>query len=102
MTSQINSYREQIDYIDAQILFYLRERIILSNKIGEIKRINKINILDENREKEIINKIIEQNNNMKNKSITNPFKMDDRYIHLLWNTILDMSKSVQKKKENES
>ena len=98
MTSQINSYRKQIDYIDAQLLYYLRERIILSNKIGEIKRINKINILDENREKDLINKIIEQNENMKNKSITNPFKIDDRYIHLIWKTIIDMSKSVQEKK----
>ena len=97
MTSQIKSYRKQIDYIDAQILYYLRERIILSNKIGEIKRINKINILDENREKDLINKIIEQNENMKNKSITNPFKIDDRYINLIWKTIIDMSKSVQEK-----
>ncbi len=56
--------------------------------------------LDENREKDLINKIIEQNENMKNKSITNPFKIDDRYIHLIWKTILDMSKSVQEKNES--
>ena len=99
MTTQINSYREQIDYIDAQILYYLRERIILSNKIGIIKKKNKMNIMDKNREKDLINKIIKQNENMKNKSITNPFKIEDKYIHLIWKTILDMSKSIQEKKE---
>ena len=40
-----------------------------------------------------------KNENMKNKSVTNPFKIEDKYIHLIWKTILDMSKSIQEKKE---
>ena len=37
MNQNLKSYRSQIDFIDNKILFYLRERMILSKKIGKTK-----------------------------------------------------------------
>tara|TARA_B110000908_G_C10259569_1_gene458161 strand:- start:3728 stop:3943 length:216 start_codon:yes stop_codon:yes gene_type:complete len=68
----MESYRRQIDFIDNKILFYLRERIILSEKICKLKKEMNHTIYNENREKEIINKLIIENNKIQEN--TNPFK----------------------------
>ena len=93
----MESYRRQIDYIDNKILFYLRERIILSEKIGKLKKEMNHTIYNENREKEIINNLIIENNKMKEKSIANPFKIEDRFIKVIWETIFNHSKYIQEK-----
>ena len=91
----MESYRRQIDYIDNKILFYLRERIILSEKIGKLKKEMNHTIYNENREKEIINKLIIENNKIQEN--TNPFKIEDRFIKVIWETIFNHSKYIQEK-----
>ena len=66
----MESYRRQIDFIDNKILFYLRERIILSEKIGKLKKEMNHTIYNENREKEIINKLIIENNKIHKKVLS--------------------------------
>ena len=91
----MESYRRQIDYVDNKILFYLRERIILSEKIGKLKKELNHTIYNENREKEIINNLIIDNNKIQEN--TNPFKIEDRFIKAIWETIFNHSKYIQEK-----
>jgi chorismate mutase len=97
MEEELKSYRNQIDFIDSKILFYLRERIILSNKIGNIKHKLNSDIYNENREKEILNNLYNQNSKMKETSIANPFKIAERFIKVIWETIFNHSKYIQEK-----
>jgi chorismate mutase len=93
----MESYRKQIDFIDNKILFYLRERIILSEKIGKLKKEMKHSIYNENREKEIINNLINENNKIKEISLSNNIKIEDRFIKVIWETIFNHSKYIQEK-----
>ena len=52
-------------------------------------------IYNENREKEIINKLIIENNKIQEN--TNPFKIEDRFIKVIWETIFNHSKYIQEK-----
>ena len=54
--------RENIDFIDDEILILLNERFDLVNKIIEIKKINNLPILNSNREDFIYNKILLEHN----------------------------------------
>ena len=54
--------RENIDFIDDEILTLLNERFDLVNKIIEIKNINNLPILNSNREDFIYNKILLEHN----------------------------------------
>jgi len=87
----MESYRRQIDFIDNKILFYLRERIILSEKIGKLKKEMNQDIYNENREKEIINNLIIENNKIQENTI------EDRFIKIIWETIFNHSKYIQEK-----
>ena len=37
--SDLKSYRSQIDYIDSRILFFLKERMILAERIASKKKL---------------------------------------------------------------
>ena len=54
---KIIKYRENIDFIDNNILVLLKERFEIVKKIKEIKKKNKIEILDKEREKNIYDNI---------------------------------------------
>ena len=88
---QLKSYRSQIDYIDSRILFFLKERMILSKRIAVKKKISNKKILDQDRENEIMKCLLEQNQNDK----VDKFKLDEIFIKRIWNLILDYSKVVQ-------
>mgnify|MGYP006077778435 CR=1 FL=1 len=53
----LHKIRENIDFIDDEILTLLNERFDLVNKIIEIKNLNNLPILNSNREEFIYNKI---------------------------------------------
>jgi chorismate mutase len=54
---QIVTYRDKIDEIDNQIMTLLEERFELALQIGQIKSKHQQNVLDKNREEEILLKI---------------------------------------------
>lgn len=53
----ISQLREKIDFIDSQILNLINKRAKIALEIGQIKKILKNQIVDKNREKEILKKI---------------------------------------------
>tara|TARA_B100001057_G_scaffold500722_1_gene617380 strand:- start:353 stop:640 length:288 start_codon:yes stop_codon:yes gene_type:complete len=88
----ITSYRTQIDYIDSRILFFLKERMILSKRIAVKKKFEKKQVLDQDRENHIIQSLLLQNKNDK----SDKFKLDEIFIKKIWNLIMDYSKLIQK------
>ena len=88
---QLKSYRSQIDYIDSRILFFLKERMILSKRIAVKKKISNKKILDQDRENEIMKCLLEQNENDR----VGKFKLDEIFIKRIWNLIMDYSKVLQ-------
>ena len=88
---ELESYRSQIDYIDSRILFFLKERMILSKRIAVKKKISNKKILDQDRENEIMKCLLEQNENDK----VGKFKLDEIFIKRIWNLIMDYSKVLQ-------
>lgn len=76
--------RENIDFIDNNILVLLKERFEIVRKIKEIKIKNKIEILDKEREKNIYN------------NIYNNFNEYYIYFKPIYEIILKESKIYQK------
>ena len=56
----LNYYRDKIDEIDSQLVKLYEERMEIVLKIADYKRDNNIPILNEGREKEVIEKNIER------------------------------------------
>lgn len=80
---KIIKYRENIDFIDNNILVLLKERFEIVKKIKEIKKKNKIEILDKEREKNIYD------------NIYNNFNEYYIYFKPIYEIILKESKIVQ-------
>jgi chorismate mutase/prephenate dehydratase len=57
MNKEIKNLRTKIDEIDEKLINLLENRILFAKKIGEIKKLNNIPVLDANREKLILKKI---------------------------------------------
>ena len=49
--------RKQIDRVDEQILTLLRERVSISEEIGKVKAENGLPIRDEQREREVLDRV---------------------------------------------
>lgn len=91
--SDLDNYRFKINEIDNQLINLLIDRMKICKKVGEIKKLNNIKILDSNRESEVINKII----SIKNKKLLSEDTdiLDDNVIKNLWNIIMSHSKNIQ-------
>lgn len=79
----LDNYRSQINQIDDQILQLLDQRFSVTKKVGEYKRENNIEVLNQNREQQIIDKIIGMN-------LTNEKEVLEMYKFLM-----DVSKRQQ-------
>jgi len=78
--------RKKIDEIDDKLLVLFKERLEVSKKIGLLKKKNKIEIFDPQREQEIID------------SYTKNISEDERiYIEKFLRNLMDISKEVQSK-----
>ena len=53
----LKQYRDKIDGIDRQLIELFTERMKASAKIADYKKINNLPVLDEDREKELLEKI---------------------------------------------
>ncbi|MGP1569753.1 MAG: chorismate mutase [Eubacteriales bacterium] len=82
----LENLRKQIDDIDEKFVSLFIERMKLSGKVAEEKKIYNIPVLNEKREKEILSIISEK--------AGEEFK---DYILELYEVIFDMSRSYQKK-----
>lgn len=84
---ELNLLRKKIDEIDDKLLILLKERLVVSKKIGEIKKKNNMPIYDPVREQEIIEMSIKDFS-------------DEEKIHAVrfLRTLMHISKEVQSKK----
>ena len=85
MEKKLNEYRKEIDSIDTEMKELFLKRMSISKKIGDFKKLNKLEVLDLNREKEIIEK---------NSSDIDDKKMKEYYIEF-YKKIIDISKKHQ-------
>ena len=84
----LDKYRKEIDNIDKKIVELFEQRMEVSSKIGNYKKQNNLKILNKEREKEVIEKNI---NNVKNDDIK-------IYVIDLLNFIMEQSREYQKNK----
>ena len=82
---EISEYRNTIDAIDDKLLALLNERAEIALKIGESKFKNRILVLSNEREKEILNRLVEQNKG--------PFQR--QHIVEIFSAIMTTSRNLQ-------
>ncbi len=88
---EIIKLREEIDKIDSMMLKLLNERSSLALKIGEIKKIFKIPVYDPEREKQIVERLINENKG----------PLDKQAIVRLFERIIDEARSLERSKAKE-
>lgn len=82
--TEIKLLRNEINKIDTQLLELLKQRIVISKKMGTIKKEKNIAIFDMEREKEIIDNYTQ-----------NEDSLNKKYIEKFFQTLMDISKEVQ-------
>ena len=88
LDNRIKDFREKIDRLDDQLIDIIVERLSLTLDIGEIKKEINLNITDNNREQEIINRMTQR---LKG-------RLNPKEIEKIFNLIFQISKKIQKKK----
>ena len=88
LDNRIKDFREKIDRLDDQLIDIIVERLSLTLDIGEIKEEINLNITDNNREQEIINRMTQR---LKG-------RLNPKEIEKIFNLIFQISKKIQKKK----
>lgn len=80
---KIDKLRKQINDLDDKIMFLLNQRFELSHQIGVAKSSSNMQILDNSREKEVLNK-------------TSQFSRSP-HLNAIYKAIIEESKNVQRK-----
>ncbi len=80
---KIEDLRQQIDIIDDELMKLLSKRYTVSEKIGTIKSISKIEVLDKKRENYVLSKAKKYNYSQQ--------------LELVYKTIMSESKNIQKR-----
>ncbi|MFA7245201.1 MAG: chorismate mutase [Candidatus Magasanikbacteria bacterium] len=83
---KIKCLRKKIDCVDKRILKLLAKRFVLTDKIGAIKKLEKIEIEDKSREVEILEKF---------EKLSQKFNLDKNFTTNLLQLILQESKKRQ-------
>ncbi len=86
--NELEKFRAQIDIIDQAILELIGKRHSISNSIGEVKKGLKLKILNQAREKELLDNI---------KSKARRLNLNEKHIEEVWLNIIKESRKVQKK-----
>ncbi len=86
MKEDIKNLYNQIDNIDNKLMELLVKRFSIDSKIGEIISINKLEINDENRKVEIINRLSKEYIGA----------LDRNQIASIYNPIYSISKQIQR------
>jgi chorismate mutase len=90
VSEEIKNLRTDIDKLDQKILRILKERINVTQRIGKIKRTHHSDILDKQRESEILSSLLVAGRE---------YGIDDSFISTLWRQIIDYSYKVQEESE---
>lgn len=83
----LNKYRKKIDKIDKKLVKLFEKRMDIAKCVGEYKKKNNIQILDSNREKEVLESRV--------KLIQNPEYKE--YSTEFFESLMDVSKKLQNK-----
>ena len=86
-TENINLLRKKIDELDDQMIDLVVQRLAIAKEIGDIKETNGIEVIDPNRESQIINRISEK--------LAGTLEKKD--ITAIFDPIYSISKRLQKK-----
>lgn len=84
----LESYREQIDAIDAELIALLKKRLQIAEKIGMYKKANNIDVLDKSREHEIIEKL---------SAGAKEHDLSEKLLKEIWQLLFEASYSVEEK-----
>ena len=84
---KIESLRNQIDKIDNQLVGLLTKRFGLVKIIGQIKLENKIPVIDNNREQEIVDRLFRESG------------LDKKFVTQLFTLIFKESRKQQRRKK---
>jgi chorismate mutase len=90
VSEKIKNLRTDIDKLDQEILRILKQRINVTEKIGKIKKTHRSDILDKQRESEILSSLL---------AAGREYGIDDGFISTLWRQIIDYSYKVQEENE---
>jgi chorismate mutase len=82
----ISDWRKQIDDIDPQIVKLLNQRAAAAIQIGRIKRNTDMAIREHDREREVLRNI----------SRANQGPLSDTDLHLIFESIMDIMRNIQK------
>ena len=78
--------RNKIDILDGKLLRLIKRRMILVQKISDVKKAGKIKLEDKKREKEILSKIKYQANSL---------LMDKAFVTEIFRLLINQSKKIQ-------
>jgi len=84
----LEKWRKKIDEIDEKILQFLQQRMRAVAEISRAKKILGQKILDENREKKILEKLILKNENS---------FLSTKNLEKIWQQIFEFSRDLQQK-----
>jgi len=82
----IDQLRNKIDAIDAEMVQLFESRMNIVKDIGMLKKKNQANVLDQNREAQVIAKVVSR---LQNKTL-------EPYVIELFETLMRVSKDYQK------
>ncbi len=88
MEDQLIRFREQLDNIDNEIIYLVKRRLQVVQKIGKYKNENNMEIYQPDREAEMFNKLSA-------KAVT--MGINENFIQNLFDIIIEESKKEQKK-----
>lgn len=80
---ELNSIRKEINEIDEQLVKLFAQRMNCAKEVGEYKKANDIPVLNEEREKEILDRVYEQGGEY------------GSYTRLLYTDIMELSRALQ-------
>jgi chorismate mutase/prephenate dehydratase len=87
LDQHLRELRSNIDSIDSKILELINSRLILGREIGQIKKKNNSDVLDSSREKQVIEKILQNNKG----------PAEEQLLKYIFNVIMTATKDIQKK-----
>jgi len=87
LSLRLQELRFNIDKIDSQILDLINNRLLLGKEIGEIKQKSKTDVLDSSREKQVIEKILDNNKG----------PAEEQLLKYIFNVIMTATKDIQKR-----
>ena len=85
----LDKCRKEIDEIDHKLILLILKRLKICKIVGNYKKERNLPVYNEEREKAVINKLINY------KNLVSEFEVSDSFINELWIFIMNYSKELQ-------